>query len=284
MKVVLGRLPSLEAELEGQTPRKKRDRMTGHSVPCVQHLPTHYLSEASSTSVAAAAADRVKERELKHAASERLKSTNERLAAEAAKARRAPISQVVHHSRGVSYEQTRSMGPRWERDHPVPIPALAALAQLDAYKQTQGPVRELPPSTDPPLPKRQKSSRSSVDERIKPLVDFLRELEEREAREGPRSVSPTEQVAEALGALSDSMTVEAHIERILSFRGQCDEAWRSLGLEPGILPPRNLLRKRFLALALKVHPDKCEHPRAREAFMIVDAAFRSLRRSDAAAE
>ena len=39
-------------------------------------------------------------------------------------------------------------------------------------------------------------------------------------------------------------------------------------------------RKRYLALALRLHPDKAGgHPRAQEAFRAVDAAFRAIDRS-----
>ncbi|EOD19075.1 hypothetical protein EMIHUDRAFT_243301 [Emiliania huxleyi CCMP1516] len=35
-------------------------------------------------------------------------------------------------------------------------------------------------------------------------------------------------------------------------------------------------RKRYLALALRVHPDKTSEPRAQEAFKALEAAFRSI--------
>ena len=40
--------------------------------------------------------------------------------------------------------------------------------------------------------------------------------------------------------------------------------------------PRDVVRKRYLALALRLHPDKVEHPLAAEAFAAVEAAVRAL--------
>ena len=45
-----------------------------------------------------------------------------------------------------------------------------------------------------------------------------------------------------------------------------------LGLPPHA--PREACRKSYLQLALKLHPDKCVHPRAKEAFTVVEEAFR----------
>ena len=38
--------------------------------------------------------------------------------------------------------------------------------------------------------------------------------------------------------------------------------------------PRDACRKNYLQLALKLHPDKCAHPRAKDAFAAVEEAFR----------
>ena len=40
--------------------------------------------------------------------------------------------------------------------------------------------------------------------------------------------------------------------------------------------PHDVVRKRYLALVLRLHPDKVAHPRAAEAFAAVEAAFRRL--------
>ena len=40
--------------------------------------------------------------------------------------------------------------------------------------------------------------------------------------------------------------------------------------------PRDACRKSYLQLALKLHPDKCAHPRAKEAFAAVEEAFRRV--------
>lgn len=84
------------------------------------------------------------------------------------------VAQKINVRRGVAYLQTRSKGPRWERDLPVTTGVLDALAQLDAYKSLA--PRDLPPCSEPPLPKKQRSSRGpTIEERIKPLIEMLRE-------------------------------------------------------------------------------------------------------------
>ena len=40
--------------------------------------------------------------------------------------------------------------------------------------------------------------------------------------------------------------------------------------------PRDACRRSYLQLALKLHPDKCVHPRAKEAFAAVEEAFRTV--------
>ena len=49
---------------------------------------------------------------------------------------------------------------------------------------------------------------------------------------------------------------------------------RCLGVAPNALAPA--VRKRFLALARRVHPDKASHPSAGEAFAAVEEAFHSM--------
>jgi curved DNA-binding protein CbpA len=50
--------------------------------------------------------------------------------------------------------------------------------------------------------------------------------------------------------------------------------YRRLGIPPHT--PREACRKSYLQLALKLHPDKCTHPRAKEAFAAVEEAFRKV--------
>ena len=56
---------------------------------------------------------------------------------------------------------------------------------------------------------------------------------------------------------------------VLSERQRCP--FRCLGLLPGA--SREAVRKRYLALALRLHPDKAEHERAHEAFAAMEAAY-----------
>ena len=56
--------------------------------------------------------------------------------------------------------------------------------------------------------------------------------------------------------------------------------WGKLGMAPH--STREACRKRYLALALRLHPDKAGgHPRAQEAFRAVEAAFRAIERGGA---
>ena len=199
------------------------------------------------------------ESELRHAVHEAHRSAQERNAAEAARAQ--PLAHIIDLRRGVEYQQTHSKGPRWERDLPLPPPALSALAVLEAYKSQE--TRELPPSSEPPLPKRPRSSRRpTIEERIRPLVEMLRDLEEKETG------------LQFGGHAAELPTTSEVIERILRCRSHPDERWRCLGLRAGAT--RAMLRKRFLELTLRLHPDKCSLPNAGEAFMLVERSFRQL--------
>ena len=51
---------------------------------------------------------------------------------------------------------------------------------------------------------------------------------------------------------------------------------RCLGLAADA--PRDVVRKRFLGLALRLHPDKADHPEARDAFAAMQLAFRSMQK------
>jgi DnaJ-class molecular chaperone len=46
----------------------------------------------------------------------------------------------------------------------------------------------------------------------------------------------------------------------------------------GVAPDASFetVRKRYLSLVLRLHPDKCSHPQAKDAFEAVEAAYRRL--------
>ena len=58
--------------------------------------------------------------------------------------------------------------------------------------------------------------------------------------------------------------------------------FRCLGLERGT--SQEGVRKRYLALALRLHPDKAQHPQADEAFAALEGAYSRARDAAAAAE
>ena len=66
------------------------------------------------------------------------------------------------------------------------------------------------------------------------------------------------------------------MSQVLSLRESAGpmEPLQCLGLERGA--SRATIRKRFLALSRRLHPDKCDHPRGREAFELVVQVFQEL--------
>ena len=72
----------------------------------------------------------------------------------------------------------------------------------------------------------------------------------------------------ALCSASDAGTMEALVRQVLA-EGGC--SFLRLGLEPGA--PPEAVRKRYLQLALRMHPDKASHARAQEAFTALESAY-----------
>ena len=64
-------------------------------------------------------------------------------------------------------------------------------------------------------------------------------------------------------------SLEALVQQVLQPAGGC--AFGSLGLAPGATS--EAVRKRYLGLALRLHPDKADHPRAHEAFAALERAY-----------
>ena len=70
-----------------------------------------------------------------------------------------------------------------------------------------------------------------------------------------------------------AMPISDLIERVID---RAAEPYACLGLPQGAAT--SSVRKRYLALALRLHPDKAaDQPRAREAFSAMDSAFRTLK-------
>jgi len=110
---------------------------------------------------------------------------------------------------------------------------------------------------------------------------MLQEAAERQrqrtaARPGP-SAPPAAAAASsastscAAAAEPGDVPTAALIKQVLRDRAS---AHLCLGLD--FFAPRDVVRKRYLALVLRLHPDKVAHPRAPEAFAAVEAAFRRL--------
>ena len=73
-----------------------------------------------------------------------------------------------------------------------------------------------------------------------------------------------------LDPLATEQSIGAIIERALS--STC--VYRRLGVPPHA--PREACRASFLQLARRLHPDKCSHLHAKEAFAAVEEAFRAV--------
>ncbi|CAM8995986.1 unnamed protein product [Rhodiola kirilowii] len=82
--------------------------------------------------------------------------------------------------------------------------------------------------------------------------------------------APPAVVSEAESA-NDAERFE-EVTRIMS--AEADDPYDILGVNHKM--PANNLKKRYWKLSLMVHPDKCTHPQAQEAFVILNKAFKDL--------
>ena len=103
-------------------------------------------------------------------------------------------------------------------------------------------------------------------------AQMLRAAAERQRqRTAPAPPAPPTAAAEPATGSTDEL-----IQQVLG--NGC--AFRCLGLERGA--SQESVRKRYLALALRLHPDKIQHPQAHEAFAALEPAYSRAR--DAAAD
>ena len=72
------------------------------------------------------------------------------------------------------------------------------------------------------------------------------------------------------------MPVDQLVARVLAHQSRADY-YGVLGLQRGAAAAA--MRKRYLALALRLHPDQARHKDAQKAFTAVHAAFRILFKS-----
>jgi hypothetical protein len=72
---------------------------------------------------------------------------------------------------------------------------------------------------------------------------------------------------------NERMPIDLLIDHVLAHKG-C--ALGCLGFAPGFTYPASDIRRRFKALALRLHPDKEPHPDAQQAFVLVRAAYERL--------
>ena len=75
---------------------------------------------------------------------------------------------------------------------------------------------------------------------------------------------------------TDDEVASASVESLVGRCLRTKEPRGCLGLPASA--PREACRKRYLQLALRLHPDKTAHARAGEAFRAVEDAFRAIER------
>ena len=106
---------------------------------------------------------------------------------------------------------------------------------------------------------------------------------QRQRKQGgaPRPAAAASGASPAPAAAAEPATgsTDALVQQVLR-RGGCP--FRCLGLERGT--SQEGVRKRYLALALRLHPDKAQHPQADEAFAALEDAYSRARDAAAAAD
>lgn len=179
--------------------------------------------------------------------------------------------------------------PLPRRSASAPLPSTAPLPPFEAvagasgtfgYSGGQSAAKRKAPeprrsSSGPPFAKRPRSDgmepRQTLEEKISSFVSAMCDLEGGGRDDGTTAATTFEDldnipVAEVISLILESPEGPRH--------PRAYHSWFRLGIEPGVTRPA--LRKRFLALSLRLHPDKCSHPQAREAFQHLHAVFRKL--------
>ena len=99
-------------------------------------------------------------------------------------------------------------------------------------------------------------------------AELLREAAARQQRQRTGGAAPPPPQAAPSGLVLPDGPMDALVRQVLA-EGGC--SFRRLGLEPGA--PPEAVRKRYLQLALRMHPDKASHARAQEAFTALESAY-----------
>ena len=120
-----------------------------------------------------------------------------------------------------------------------------------------------------PYPSRGMTEEEARAQQARLFEEARRKVAER-ARLQPVQVVYAPQPPPSLAAMQEE-PVQTLAARILSHRS---DPYRCLGLPAGAT--KATARKHYLALALRLHPDKTSHPRAGEAFDAMKSAFRIL--------
>jgi len=275
----------------------------------VEALEATFKREAQREAARLGAEQRAREQKAKaEGRSTESKVKAERQATETAERKRKPFELPKQWS-----DKSRRA---WERDKDKPSASvLQALSDLDAYKGAiepplqrsasvplpptinVGPLRaavcvhgaQRPPptaqrsSSGPPFAKRPRHHAPeppALGGKLSSLVSILRELESgHDATIDSTSTATSSEESTPVAELID-LLLKCHAEdprhraHDHAPHERLYHLWRAIGVEPWASRP--VLRKRFLALALRLHPDKCSHLQAREAFQRLHAIYRKL--------
>ena len=122
----------------------------------------------------------------------------------------------------------------------------------------------------------QQQQRAQHEQRLKQQQP-QQQQQQQQRRGGTATPDPVDLDPTARPAFSLPTEAAALVSQVLQLQS-CP--WSCLGLPRRT--PAELARKRYLQLALRLHPDKCKHRQARTAFVAAERAYRSICRRQAA--
>eukprot|EP00966_Prymnesium_polylepis_P267814 6186848-Prymnesium_polylepis.1 len=186
--------------------------------------------------------------------------------AEAKAAEDARRAKALMLERAREEEQARAKAAREELARAKAASKAAAKAATKAAAQT---AKE-------ELAARQKQAAEMQKELLRQSQQrLLREAAERQRGAAAAAASTTTPPADEMRDDEfSSQPVEALVQRALAASQPGGCPYKCFGLLPGA--PSDKVRKRYLALALRLHPDKLQHPMASEAFAAVERAHSRL--------
>lgn len=124
-----------------------------------------------------------------------------------------------------------------------------------------------------------RSLKTSLNSNDDGARNFQAESDAREQRRNKLNAGFADAFASAMAALAEEINAskkpivfadDAEIKRILSAKSD----YIALGVSPGA--DATAIRKRYRQVAVTVHPDKCKHPQASQAFQRIVSAYKQI--------